>query len=293
MATENIGPAARYADIAKRQLQQARGAHDRVADRVLGLAHAPNYRGRPVFRQRFGRLVDFRLRHAASLFHLVRGPLHHLVPDLVHAVHAVIDVLLVFPAVLEDVVHHPVQEGDIGAGTDTDVMIGLGRRAGVAWIDDDHLAAGFLRMQNVQHRYRMRFRSIGADKHGRLRVLNIVVAVRHRAITPGIGDAGHRGRVADARLVVAVIAAEEGGELAQQRRLFVVVLGGADPEYGVRPVGLFDVHQFGGDFSQRLVPADALVLAIDQFHRIFQPVFAVAVFAHRRAFRAMRAEVDR
>jgi hypothetical protein len=37
-----------------------------------------------------------------------------------------------------------------------------------------------------------------------------------RAVAPGVGYAGDRGRVADARLVIAVVGAPEGGELALQ-----------------------------------------------------------------------------
>jgi hypothetical protein len=59
------------------------------------------------------------------------------------------------------------------------------------------------------------------------RALDIVVAVGHRAVAPGVGDTGDRGRVADARLVVDVVAAPEGGKLAEQIGSFVAELGRA------------------------------------------------------------------
>jgi hypothetical protein len=49
--------------------------------------------------------------------------------DLVHAVDPRSDVRLVLPAVLEDVVHHPVQERDIAAPAQPDVVICFGRGA--------------------------------------------------------------------------------------------------------------------------------------------------------------------
>jgi len=83
---------------------------------------------------------------------LVGRPLgHDLVLDLVHAADTVVDVLLVFPAVLEDVVQHAEQERDVGARADAHVLVGLGRGAREAWVDHDHLAAVFLGMQHVQH----------------------------------------------------------------------------------------------------------------------------------------------
>ena len=93
-----------------------------------------------------------RLGNAADFLHLVRGPFRqNFFPDLVHPVDAVMDVLLVFPAVLEDVVEQAEQEGNVGAGTDADKDIGLRRGSREARVDDDHPCAGFLCVQHVQH----------------------------------------------------------------------------------------------------------------------------------------------
>ena len=111
---ENIGAAARLAHVAQRQLQNARGPHDGIANRVLGLAHAPHDGRGPVHGHHLGRLEDLRLGYAAGFFHLVGRPLgQHFFLDLVHAVDTVVDVLLVFPAVLEDVVQHAKQEWNV------------------------------------------------------------------------------------------------------------------------------------------------------------------------------------
>ena len=224
VAAEDVGAAARDADVAEYQLQDAHGADVGVADRVLGLAHAPDDGGRLVLGQHLGDAQDFGFGDAGDVLDAVRRPRHDLGLDLVEAEDAGVDVRLVFPAVLEDVIEHAPDEGNVGAGTDAGVNVGLGRGAREARIDDGHLAAVFLGMQHVQQRHRMRLGGIRADVQRRLGELHVVVGVGHGAVTPGIGDAGDRGRVADAGLVVHVVGAEEGHELAQQVSLLVAVL---------------------------------------------------------------------
>ncbi len=293
VTTEDVGAAARLADIAQRQLHDARRAHDGVADGVLGLAHAPHQRARAVHRHHLGDLAHLRLGHATHFFDLIRRPLgEHFVAHLVHAVDAVVDERLVFPAVLEDVVQHAEQESDIGARADAHVLIGLGRRARVARVDHDHLAAGLLGMQQVQHRHRVRLRRVRADIQRAPGVLHVVVRVGHRAVAPGVRHTRHGGGVADARLVVAIVGAEERHPLAQQVSLFVAVLGRADEEERVRPGLLADRLHLLNDLAQCLLPADALVAAVHQLHRRLQAVFAVAVLAQRGALGAVRAQVD-
>ena len=55
----------------------------------------------------------------------------------------------------------------------------------------------------------MRFSGIRADVQRCLGVHHVVVAIGHRAITPGVGNASNRGGVADTRLVIGIIGAEE------------------------------------------------------------------------------------
>ena len=66
----------------------------------------------------------------------------------------------------------------------------------------------------VLERYGVGFRRVAAhDDHG-LGVADIVVAVGHGAVAPGVGDAGDRGRMTDTRLMVGVVGAPEGRKLA-------------------------------------------------------------------------------
>src|SRR3989442_6140955 len=112
----------------------------------------------------------------------------------------------------------------------------------------------------------MRLGGVAADVHRALAVLHVIVRIGHRAVAPGIGYAGNRGRVADPRLVIAVVAAPERHEFTEKVRLLVAVLGAADPEYGVRPALLLvvaDREQPIADFLDRVVPRHLLPLAVD------------------------------
>src|ERR1019366_4996297 len=238
--------------------------------------------------------VDLRFVDTAGFLHLVGGPFgEYFFAHLVHAVDAVMDVLRVFPAVLEDVMQEAEQERNVGARADAHVFVGLRRRSREARIDDDHLAAGFLGMQHVQHRYRVRFGRVRADVHGALGVAHVVVRVRHRPVAPRVRDAGDGGGVADARLVVAIVAAPQAHPFAQQVGLLVVVLRRTDDEDRVGPALLLQLEHPGADLAQRRVPADALVLAGRQLHRRLQTVFAAAVLAQRRTLGAVRAQIQR
>ena len=66
--------------------------------------------------ERFGNFEHLRLRHATSLFHFIGRPFcQALFFDFIHTIDAVIDVFLVFPAILKDVVQEAKQESNIGA----------------------------------------------------------------------------------------------------------------------------------------------------------------------------------
>ena len=294
VAAEDVGTAAGHADVAERELHQTRGAHHRIADGVLRLSVAPDDGARPVLGHDLGDVVAGRLVDAAGLLHIGRGPFrHHLGTDLVHAVDPVVDVLLVFPAVVEDVIHDAEQERNIRSRADAHVFVGLGRRPRETRIDHDHLRAGFLGVQHVQHRHRMRLGRIRADVHRSLRELHVVVGIRHRTVTPRIRHTGDSSGVAYSCLVVAVVAAPHRHPFAQQVRLLVAVLARADDEYRIGAALLSQLEHAGADLVERLIPADALVFVADQLHRILEAEFAVAVLAQRRTLGAVRAHVDR
>ncbi len=293
VAAVDVGAAAGHADIAERQLQDRQRAHVGGADVVLGNAHAPDHRRWLVLGQHFGRHAHRRFRHAGDVGDFIGRPFRHFLAHVVHAVGAGGDVVLVFPAVLEDVPEHAPDQRDVGARAHAHIVVGEARGAGEARVDHDHLGAQFLGVQEVQHRDRVRLGRIRADEHHGLRVMKVVERVRHGAIAEGLGHAGDGGRVADARLVVAVVRAPEGRPFAQQVSLLVAVLRAADQHQRIRTGLLADLQHLVADLVDRLVPGDAGVLAVHQLHRVAQAVLAEAVLAHRGALGAVGAHVDR
>ena len=293
MTTENVGATTGFTDVAQCQLQDARGTNHGIANGVLSLTHAPHDGAGVVFVQHLGHFENLFFFHTTSFFYFVGCPLGHDVGlDRFHAVHTVIDVLLVFPSILEDVIHDAKQKWNVGTRADANILVGLGRSACETWIDHDHLAAIFFGMQHVQHADRVRFCRIGANVQSALAVLHVVVRVGHGAVAPCIGHTRHRGGVANARLVIGVVGAPEAHKLAHQIGLLVVVLGRANEINAVGATGFAQLHHAFADFFQGQVPADALVLAIDQLHGIAQAVFAVAVFTKRCTFGAMCTQID-
>src|SRR5205814_873970 len=109
-------------------------------------------------------------------------------------VDALLDELLVFPAVLEDVPDYPVDHWDVGPRAQPHVFGRMRRGAGHARVDHDHVGAlCLLAFQQVLQRHRMRLGGVAThDDHG-LGVADVGVAVGHRAVAPGVGYAGDGG----------------------------------------------------------------------------------------------------
>ena len=70
------------------------------------------------------------------------------------------------------------------------------------------------------------------------------------------------------------------------------MLGRAQQVYRIG-TGLFtDFQQLVTDLVDRLIPGHLFPFTINQFHRVFQTAFPVAVFAHRCTLGTMRAQVE-
>ena len=70
-----------------------------------------------------------------------------------------------------------------------------------AWIDHDHVGAVEL-LAFERWRHRMRLGRIATHDHDSLGIANLVVAVGHGAVAPGIGHASDRGGVTNAGLMI-------------------------------------------------------------------------------------------
>ena len=293
MAAEDIRPRTIGTDIAGGQQQNGEGAHIGGANGLLRGTHAPNQRGRLLRREHFRDLLQLRARHTGYTLNFRRVPFGAFGADFIHAIDALADEFLIFPAIGEDVVQHAPNDGNIGARTDAYIFIRMRRGAGEARVNHNQIGAVlFLACQHMLQADRVRFRRIAAhDDHG-LGIADVVIGIGLRAITPGIGNTGHRGGMANARLMVDVIRAPEGGQFAIEISAFIGEFGAAQPEHAIGAAFLAGFHQLVANFGQRIVPGHALPLAIHQLHRVFDAPVAMHQFTYRCALGAMRATID-
>jgi len=294
VAAENVRAITEITYISRSQQQNATGADVRGSNGELGLTHRPDQRRRAFLGEHFSDVFDLGLRQPGDTLHLVRCPLGDLRPDVVEAVDALADKLLVLPAILEDVPQHSVDSRNVSARSDTHVLCRMGRGARHPRIDDDHIGAvELLAFQDVLQRDRMRLRRVAAHDHNGPGIANIVVAVGHRPVAPGVAHTRDRGRVTDPRLVVGVVRSPERGQLAVQIRRLVGELGGAEPVNRVGTGFLADLQHFIADLVDRLVPGDPPPLTVYQLHGVAQPAVAYDVIANRGTLAAVRAPIDR
>ena len=159
--------------------------------------------------------------------------------------------------------------------------------------DDQRRIVFFLGFQKMQQRHRMRFGRVSADQKDRPRIVNVVVGVCHRSVAPGVGNTCDRGRVANTRLVIDIVRAPIGSELAHQIGLLVAVLGRTQPVDGVGAGTVAHLQHLVADFVDGFFPGNAGPFAAGELHRIFQAAFAVRMLTHRRALGAMRSKIER
>ena len=230
--------------------------------------------------------------YAGDVFHHFGRPFLDFLADVVHGIDPLGDKFLVFPAVLEDVPEQSVNKRDIGAGPEAGVDVGMGGRAGEARVHDDHFGAVLLGAQDVLHGHRVGLGGIAAQKQHGLAVVHVVVGIGHGAVAPGARHAVHGGGMADARLVVHVVGAPEGGEFPLQIGPLVAGLGGAAEEKGIRSRFLPDLQQPVADLVDGLVPGKARPGAVHQLHGKLHAPVAEAVVPGRGPFGAVGAEIE-
>ena len=293
VAPEDVRATAGLADVAERELQHAVRAGVVVADGVLRPAHAPHDGAGPVLGHHPRRRLHRPGRDSGDPQGLLRRPLPHFLADLVHPVDALADVLLVLPAVLEDVPEHAPHQPHVGAGAELHVQVRVCGGAGEARVADDHLRTVLPRAKDVLHRDGMGLGGVRPDEDHRLAVVHVVVGVGHGAVAPCVGNSRDRRRMADAGLVVDVVRAPVRRELADEVGLLVAVLGGAEPVHRVGARLLPDAQHGVADLVDGVAPRHALPLAAGQLHRVLETAGADPVLAHRRTLRAVRAEVQR
>ena len=281
VAAEDVGSAALATHVPERQLQDAVGPGVVVALGVLGAAHAPDDGARTVVGEGPRDAAELRARHARDALDLVRIPLGDLGPDPVHPPDALPDELLVLPAILEDVPEEAPDEPDIRSGPEADILVGMGRGPREARVaNDQRRIVLLLRLQEMEERDRMRFRRVAPDQEDRPRIMDVVVGVGHCAIAPGVRDTCDRGRMANPGLVVHIVRAPIGCELAEQVGLLVGVLRRSQPVDGVGSGLCPQFEHLVPDLADRGLPGDSLPPAAHLLHGIFEAALAMGVLTH-------------
>ncbi len=180
-------------------------------------------------------MLDLCFGQASDALDLVRRPFRNFLADILQAVDALPDEFLVLPAVLEDVPEHAIDGRDVDTRPHPDILGGVRRGSRHPRVDDDEIRAiEFLAFEKVLQRNRMSLGGIAAHDQNGLGVTDIVVAVGHRTVAPGIGDPGDCGGVTDTRLVIGIVRSPEGGELAVEVGGFVREFGRTEPVDRIR-----------------------------------------------------------
>ena len=168
MTAEDIRSAACLAHIAQRKLKDAVGAGVVIPVGMLRSPHAPDHCPWPVIRQRPRNPRKLGTRNTGYPFCFFRGPGGHFLADLIHTPDALADEFSIFPFVFEDMPQQPPDQANVRAGPEPHKFIGMGRRAGKAWItNDQRRIVHLLRLQQVKQGNRMSFGRVAPDHEDR------------------------------------------------------------------------------------------------------------------------------
>ena len=130
--------------------------------------------------------------------------LHHDFFQLVEVLRAVLDELLVLPAVPEDLLHHPVQDRDVRAGPELHVQVGLLASRGEPRVGVDDLRAVHLGLHHPAPDQRVLLKRVRPEDETALRLRNVPDRVGHRPGAKRRRKPCNRRCVAEPRTVVDV-----------------------------------------------------------------------------------------
>ncbi len=122
--------------------------------------------------------------------------------DDLRGVGIVFDILFLNQIVVDDVLDHPAQEGDVGAGTQRHVMVAAGRGPGETRIDMDQRGAPILCLEDPLEGDRVVFGGVAAHDKDTVTVLQVNIVVRHRTAAKRLSQSRYGGAVSDAGLVI-------------------------------------------------------------------------------------------
>src|SRR5690606_33923431 len=167
-----------------------------------------------------------------------------------------------------DHMRHRGDDGDVGARTQLQVIVGLDVR-GIhqfdgARIDDDQLRALTDAALHLRTEHRVRVGRVGTHHHDDVRIHHGFEGLRAGGFAHGHPQAVARGRVTHARAGVDVVVLEYGTyELLHQVGFFVGAARGCDAADGFATVLGLDALEFGSGVVDRLFPRHFLPRIVD------------------------------
>ena len=246
---------------------------------VLRNAHAPQDHRALRRREEARHFADRRRRNAADRRHRLGTVRGHVGLQFLVAQRAVGDEALRDQALLDDRVHHRVEQRDVGIGLELQVMRRVPRELRAARVGEDQLRAVLDRVLDPRRRHRMVDDRIGADQQHDVGLQHVHHRVRHRAGADAFEQRRDARRMAQPRAVVDVVGAEaRPHQLLEQVRFLVRALGRPESRQRARPVLIADTAQRAAGQRQRLVPARLA----EGFQRIRRIHCALRILGHAR-----------
>jgi hypothetical protein len=204
----------------------------------------------------------------------------------------VLDELLVVEVVLDDEVDQPVDQCEVRARLDRQVAVGQHRRLRDARVDDDERRTRVLLQAPAENRVVLG--DVGADQQDDVGLLQILVGAWRSVAAERALVAGYRGRHAERGVAVVVRRTDaELHQLAERVELLGDELARADHADRVRTVFLLHRPELRRHHLQRLVPGDALHLAVAAQQRILGAVVGADRVMLRQPLRAEHAAIHR
>jgi hypothetical protein len=280
LAGERQRPAARAAEVARREAEVDQRAVLQRPDRRLVGAHRPQRHRGSRAREQLRRAHDVGCRHAADARGTLRRPLRRDGQRVREPARVPLDERRVEQPLVRDHAEHGVEQRQVGARPHRQVQIGGDRGGRCARIGQDHGGTLGLAVADPAPHDRVAGRGVAPQQQQAVGQREIGVRRRRPVEAECARVAGDRARHAQARVRVDVVRAEEAlGQLADR----VVVLGQQLPgdveRHRVGAVLGGDRGQPSGHLAQRLVPAHRDEAALASQQRARRPIARV----HRRA----------
>src|SRR5580704_8369126 len=208
-------------------------------------------------------------------------------------VAAFADERLVYEAFRDDDMRQSVEDGNVGSGLQSKMIVGLDVRAldqiGAPGIDDNETRASAQAFLEARPKNRMGVGRIGADDDHNIRLVYRLEILRTRRGAEGFGEAEAGRRVANARAGVDVVVAESGANhLLNEEHFLVGAAGRADRANRVAAVLRLNAPEFTGRVGDRVVPGDFAPRIFDPLpdHRLENAVLVGGVAIGEPAFDA-------